>query len=272
MTSPGGRGPLTRGSGATRRSCRATRAARRAVLLPLAMRMAARASGVARDHPQEHGVTHFIAGRDHAGRATTARVRRSTGPTRRRTCCASTSELGVSLVTFRQMVYVEDRDEYVPDDEVPQGLGCCPLSGTEQRRRLNEAGTCRLVHAAGPWRPSCGGPTCRGRGGLHRVLHGPVRRRQVISQHKVSLPRPRQVGPRSSVATAGGVNQAAVPASFSGGAAPCRRWTAPEPPAAPRRRARTRRGPRRRPSAGTSRARRQLGLVLAQQVLRLVGP
>jgi len=42
------------------------------------------------------------------------------------------------MVPFRQMVYVENRDEYMPEDEVPEGSRVLNISGTEQRRRLNE--------------------------------------------------------------------------------------------------------------------------------------
>ena len=44
----------------------------------------------------------------------------------------------MTLVPFRQMVYVEARDEYMPEDEVPAGERVLSISGTEQRRRLNE--------------------------------------------------------------------------------------------------------------------------------------
>ena len=42
------------------------------------------------------------------------------------------------MVPFRQMVYVEDLDTYVPEDEIPEGVRVLNISGTEQRRRLNE--------------------------------------------------------------------------------------------------------------------------------------
>jgi sulfate adenylyltransferase len=51
---------------------------------------------------------------------------------------AHAEELGVAMVPFRQMVYVEDLDTYVPDDEVPEGVRVLNISGTDQRRRLNE--------------------------------------------------------------------------------------------------------------------------------------
>ncbi|HTW07094.1 MAG TPA: adenylyl-sulfate kinase, partial [Acidimicrobiales bacterium] len=47
-------------------------------------------------------------------------------------------ELGVGVVPFQQMVYVEDRDEYMPVDEVPAGSRTLDISGTELRRRLAE--------------------------------------------------------------------------------------------------------------------------------------
>jgi sulfate adenylyltransferase len=47
-------------------------------------------------------------------------------------------ELGVTMVPFRMMVYVEDLDAYVPDDEVPEGTRALSISGTELRHRLAE--------------------------------------------------------------------------------------------------------------------------------------
>jgi len=127
MTKPGDVDHYTR-SGATRRSCRATARHGAAV---------AAAAGDAHGRPREavwhaiirknHGVTHFIAGRDHAGPGNDSKGAPFYGPYEAQDLLRKhEAELGVSLVTFRQMVYVEDRDEYVPDDEVPQGLGCCP--------------------------------------------------------------------------------------------------------------------------------------------------
>ena len=45
-------------------------------------------------------------------------------------------ELCVEIVTFRLMVYVQDRSEYMPIDEVPEGLETKSISGTELRERL----------------------------------------------------------------------------------------------------------------------------------------
>jgi sulfate adenylyltransferase len=84
-------------------------------------------------------VTHFIAGRDHAGPGSDSSGNPFYGPYAAQDLLRQhEAELGVSLVTFRQMVYVEDRDEYLPEDEVPPGSRVLSISGTEQRRRLNE--------------------------------------------------------------------------------------------------------------------------------------
>jgi sulfate adenylyltransferase len=42
------------------------------------------------------------------------------------------------MVPFRMMVYLPDRDAYVPEDEVPRGARALTLSGTELRHRLGE--------------------------------------------------------------------------------------------------------------------------------------
>jgi len=46
-------------------------------------------------------------------------------------------ELGVTMVPFRQMVYVEDQDAYYPENEVPKNARVLNISGTELRARLS---------------------------------------------------------------------------------------------------------------------------------------
>ncbi len=109
-------------------------------LLPLAMRMGGPREavwhGIIR---KNHGVTHFIVGRDHAGPGSDSSGKPFYGPyDAQEAFRAVEEELGVTMVPFRQMVYVEDRDEYMPEDEVPPGSRVLNISGTEQRRRLNE--------------------------------------------------------------------------------------------------------------------------------------
>jgi sulfate adenylyltransferase len=109
-------------------------------LLPLAMRM-----GGPREvllHAiirKNHGCTHLIVGRDHAGPGSDKSGKPFYGPyDAQESLRAHEAELGVTMVPFRQMVYVEDLDTYVPEDEVPEGVRVLNISGTEQRRRLNE--------------------------------------------------------------------------------------------------------------------------------------
>ena len=52
------------------------------------------------------------------------------------------SEIGVTMMPFHNMVYVEDKAKYLPEDEVPRAARVLNISGTELRQRLNEG---RLV-------------------------------------------------------------------------------------------------------------------------------
>ncbi len=46
------------------------------------------------------------------------------------------AELGVTLIGFPRMVYLEDRDEYLPETEVPEGARSQAMNGGELARRL----------------------------------------------------------------------------------------------------------------------------------------
>jgi len=46
------------------------------------------------------------------------------------------AELGVTLVGFPRLVYLEDRDEYLPEAEVPEGARALAMNGGELARRL----------------------------------------------------------------------------------------------------------------------------------------
>ena len=107
-------------------------------LLPLAMRMAgpreALWHGLVR---KNYGATHFIVGRDHAGPGEDSRGRPFYEPYAAQDLVHQHErELGIEIVPFRQMVYVQERQGYVPEDEVQPGQRCLRISGTEQRRRL----------------------------------------------------------------------------------------------------------------------------------------
>lgn len=109
-------------------------------LLPLAMRMGGpREALLHAIIRRNHGVTHLIVGRDHAGPGKDSAGRPFYGPYDAQEMVRKhEAELGVQMVPFREMVYVEDRDTYMPEDEVPKGARVLSISGTEQRRRLSE--------------------------------------------------------------------------------------------------------------------------------------
>jgi sulfate adenylyltransferase len=109
-------------------------------MLPLAMRMAGPREAVWHAIIRKnHGCTHFIVGRDHAGPGNDADGKPFYGPYEAQELLQKyQNELGVAMVPFQMMVYLEDQDRYVPEDEVPEGARVLNISGTELRRRLNE--------------------------------------------------------------------------------------------------------------------------------------
>jgi sulfate adenylyltransferase len=88
---------------------------------------------------KNHGCTHFIVGRDHAGPGNDSSGQPFYGPYDAQTLVAHhQDELGITMVPFQEMVFVQERAEYLPADEVPAGASVLNLSGTELRRRLQE--------------------------------------------------------------------------------------------------------------------------------------
>ncbi|HXG46803.1 MAG TPA: bifunctional sulfate adenylyltransferase/adenylylsulfate kinase [Methylomirabilota bacterium] len=107
-------------------------------LLPLAMRMGGPREAVWHAIIRKnHGCTHFIVGRDHAGPGKDSSGKPFYGPYDAQNLLQQyEKELGIQMVPFRQMLYVPDLDTYFPEDEVPKGAKTLDISGTEQRRRL----------------------------------------------------------------------------------------------------------------------------------------
>lgn len=111
-------------------------------LLPLAMRMGGPREAIWHALIRKnHGATHFIVGRDHAGPGKDADGKPFYGPYEAQELFAKhENDIGVTMVPFNMMVYLEDQDRYVPDNEVPNGSRVLNISGTELRRRLNDGG------------------------------------------------------------------------------------------------------------------------------------
>ena len=109
-------------------------------LLPLAMRMGGPREAVWHAIIRKnYWASHFIVGRDHAGPGNDSAGNPFYGPYDAQALLSEyADELNIGIVPFQQMVYVEDRDEYMPVDEVPPGVRVLDISGTELRRRLAE--------------------------------------------------------------------------------------------------------------------------------------
>src|SRR5947209_16108474 len=92
-------------------------------LLPLAMRMGGPREAVWHAIIRKnHGVTHFIVGRDHAGPGSDGDGRPYYGAYDAQDLLREhEEEIGVRMVPFRQMAYVESLEDYVPEDELPDG-------------------------------------------------------------------------------------------------------------------------------------------------------
>lgn len=106
-------------------------------LLPLAMRMGGPREAVWHAIIRKnHGCSHLIVGRDHAGPQDVA-GRPFYGPYDAQSLLRGhEEELGLEMVPFRTMVYLAERDAYMPLDEVPEGSTPLTISGTELRELL----------------------------------------------------------------------------------------------------------------------------------------
>jgi len=110
-------------------------------LLPLAMRMGgpreALWHAIIR---RNYGCTHFIVGRDHAGPGKDSQGEEIYGPYEAQEMVTRyADEIGIEMVPFRMMVYVQERAGYAPIDEVDEASETVMnISGTEFRRRMRE--------------------------------------------------------------------------------------------------------------------------------------
>lgn len=109
-------------------------------LLPLAMRMAgpreALWHAIIR---RNYGATHFIVGRDHAGPGQSSDGHPFYEPYAAQDLLRRHGqELGIEIMTFPRLVYVPERDAYMPENEAPTEARVLAISGTELRQRLAE--------------------------------------------------------------------------------------------------------------------------------------
>ncbi|GAA5065567.1 bifunctional sulfate adenylyltransferase/adenylylsulfate kinase [Roseibacterium beibuensis] len=111
-------------------------------LLNLAMRMAGPREAVWHGLIRKnHGCTHFIVGRDHAGPGKNSAGEDFYGPYDAQDLFRQhQEEIGIEMVDFKHMVYVQERAQYEPADEIEDkdNVTILNISGTELRRRLRE--------------------------------------------------------------------------------------------------------------------------------------
>jgi sulfate adenylyltransferase len=88
---------------------------------------------------KNHGCTHMIVGRDHAGPGKNSQGKDFYDPYAAQELFAKhATEIGIEMVDFKHMVYVQEKAQYYPANEVPAGDTVLDISGTELRRRLRE--------------------------------------------------------------------------------------------------------------------------------------
>ena len=111
-------------------------------LLPLAMRMAGPREAVWHALIRRNfGANHLIVGRDHASPGVDSTGKPFYGPYDAQELMEQSSEeLGVTLVPFREFVYLPDEDRYEEVSKVKAGTQTASLSGTQVREQYLNAG------------------------------------------------------------------------------------------------------------------------------------
>lgn len=109
-------------------------------LLPLAMRMGGPREALWHAIIRKnYGCNFLIVGRDHAGPGNDKDGNPFYGPYDAQELLKEhEEELGIKMVPFKLMVYVEDKAEYRPKDELAEDAKILSISGTELRRRLDK--------------------------------------------------------------------------------------------------------------------------------------
>ncbi len=109
-------------------------------LLPLAMRMGGPREALWHAIIRKnYGCTHFIIGRNHADPGNNSKGEPFYGPYDAQDLFKKhEKDLGIEMVPFQMMVYVKEKAEYEPVDQVDKSATVLNISGTEFRRRLAE--------------------------------------------------------------------------------------------------------------------------------------
>jgi len=108
-------------------------------LLPLAMRMGGPREALWHAIIRKnYGCTHFIVGRDHAGPGKDSNGIDFYEPyASQELVMAYAKEVGIEVVPFKEVVFVQDDNNYQPMDEIDPGKKVLTISGTQLRKLLN---------------------------------------------------------------------------------------------------------------------------------------
>ena len=119
---------------------RYTKDSARLSLLPLARRRAGPREALWHAIiSKNYGCSHLIVGRDHAGPRHAASGKPFYGRYAAQQLLSEyQQEIGIQCVPFQNLVYLEDRNSYVPEDEAPPGARVLDISGKEFQQRLTE--------------------------------------------------------------------------------------------------------------------------------------
>lgn len=111
-------------------------------VLPLAMRMAGPREALWHAIIRKnYGCTHFIVGRDHAGPGKDSTGHDFYDPyAAQKLAQAYAKEIGIEILPFQEVVYVQEDDNYQPVDTIPPGKTILSISGTKLRKVLYEGG------------------------------------------------------------------------------------------------------------------------------------
>lgn len=109
-------------------------------LLPIAMRMAGPREALWHAIIRKnYGCTHFIVGRDHAGPGKDSLGRDFYDPyAAQELVAAYADEIDITVLPFKEMVYVKEDGDYQPVDEVPPHKTIMNISGTQLRNMLRD--------------------------------------------------------------------------------------------------------------------------------------
>ena len=88
---------------------------------------------------KNYGCTHFIVGQDHASPGVDSEGEPFYGLYEAQELLAKhEEELGITTLPFRMLVYVKDKDQYLPVDELPEGVTTWSMSAADLRARLDD--------------------------------------------------------------------------------------------------------------------------------------